>query len=148
MIDYQKLPKKRMAAMALIQNNKGQILIVKPHYHEGWLLPGGIIEENESPRNCCIREVREEIGVNITAEQILVIEYKKAIAEKTESIHFVFDGGTLTPDQIKLEESELTEFRFVDLFEAQKLTIAPISDRLPHALKALRENRILYLEVV
>jgi ADP-ribose pyrophosphatase YjhB (NUDIX family) len=59
---YKNLPKKRMAAGALILNKNNEILIVKPNYRDQWLIAGGVIEENESPKDACLREVKEEIG--------------------------------------------------------------------------------------
>lgn len=55
-------PKKRMTAAVLFLNTQNEILIVKPVYRERWLLPGGIVEKDESPRQACIREIREELG--------------------------------------------------------------------------------------
>ena len=49
--------KKVMAAAALIQNDLGALLIVKPNYRDGWLLPGGMVELNESPKRACQREI-------------------------------------------------------------------------------------------
>jgi 8-oxo-dGTP diphosphatase len=36
------LPKKQVGTAVLLFNTKGEILIVKPDYKEGWLVPGGI----------------------------------------------------------------------------------------------------------
>jgi 8-oxo-dGTP pyrophosphatase MutT (NUDIX family) len=35
--------------------------LLEPTYKEDWEIPGGIIEENESPREACKREVLEEL---------------------------------------------------------------------------------------
>ena len=67
----EKLPKKRMAAAALFLNEQHEILIVKPIYRELWLLPGGVVEEGESPRQACIREIREELGLVIAVGRFL-----------------------------------------------------------------------------
>ena len=52
---YKNLPKKRMAAGALIFNNQEEILFVKPGYKDHWSIPGGVIEKNESPKAACLR---------------------------------------------------------------------------------------------
>ncbi len=146
MVDYSKISMKRIAAMALILNAEDDILIVKPKYHEGWLLPGGIIEGNESPRNACIREVQEEIGIVITPKELLIVDYKDSQGEKSEAIHFVFNGGKLETTEIKLQEEELSEYRFVNLRTAEKLTIQPISQRLKYAIEAIKNGKTFYLE--
>lgn len=56
---YKGLPKKRMGVGALFLNDKNEILIVKPSYKDHWSVPGGVVDENESPRQACIREVKK-----------------------------------------------------------------------------------------
>ena len=43
--DYDALPKKRMAAGALLLNEQGQILIVKPTYRSDRLLPKALLQQ-------------------------------------------------------------------------------------------------------
>ena len=70
-----KLPKKRMGAGCLFFNHEGKILILKPTYKDNWLLPGGVIEANESPRQACIREVKEETGIDCQPTRLLCVDY-------------------------------------------------------------------------
>jgi 8-oxo-dGTP pyrophosphatase MutT (NUDIX family) len=37
------------------------VLLLEPTYKNDWEIPGGIIEDNESPKECCEREVFEEL---------------------------------------------------------------------------------------
>ena len=43
------LPKKQVGVAVLLFNSKNELLIVKPDYREGWLVPGGVTDEDESP---------------------------------------------------------------------------------------------------
>ena len=127
------LPKKRMAAGALIRDEYGNILIVKPIYRADWLIPGGHVEANESPRVAAIREIVEEIGLDIQVSRLLAIEYQHAYADTSESLQFLFDGGVLTPAQIediKLPADELSEWRFVPVDTALQLLAPKLAQRI------------------
>jgi ADP-ribose pyrophosphatase YjhB (NUDIX family) len=53
------LPKKRISAGCLFFDDRGRLLVVNPTYKDTWEIPGGVVEENESPREAVIREVVE-----------------------------------------------------------------------------------------
>ena len=147
--NYQALPKKRMASNALFLNEEGKILIVKPTYRRDWLLPGGIIEEHESPYAACIREIREELGLDIPLGRLLCVEYLSEEGEQTECVQFSFSGGMLGEMQIRgiqLPFDELSEYLFSPLEDAVRLLSPKLSKRLPYCLQALRENLTVYLE--
>ena len=143
------LPKKRMAAGCLFYNSKNQVLIVQPTYKPHWEIPGGVTEQNESPRDCAAREVLEELGLEVSVGRLLVVDYTSQNEEYTEALMWVFDGGILSNIQIssiKLPDSELKSFRFVDLLELKQFVIPRMFSRLEQALCAVLNNQTLYLE--
>lgn len=145
---YKSLPRKRMGAIAIIFNQKGELLIVKPTYKERWLFPGGAVEENESPMSACIREMKEELGIQMTRLSLLVVDYMSE-GEKDESVQFVFFGGELSVESaIRVDGKEITEYRFVSFDEAVQL-LGPgrsLAKRLPACLTAIQEQHPAYLE--
>lgn len=147
--NYAAMSKKRMAVSALFLNQKGEVLIVKPTYRQDWLLPGGLVEEYESPRKACDREISEELNLSISFTRLLCIEYHSNDTMQTESVQFVFYGGLLEEPQlpsITLQKTELSEYRFVPREEAQHLLSCKLARRLPYCFQALEENTTLYLE--
>ncbi|MCD8139036.1 MAG: NUDIX domain-containing protein [Planctomycetaceae bacterium] len=55
---------KHFTASAVIQHD-GKILLVWHNKLSMWLYPGGHIEQNETPDECLIREVKEETGLDV-----------------------------------------------------------------------------------
>ncbi len=146
---FKSLPTKRMGAGALFSDTRGNILIVKPSYKDSWEVPGGVVENNESPRKAAEREIQEEIGLEKHLSQLLCVDYQDAFGIKTESLMFIFDGGVLSDAEIKsikLDEKELTEFRFVSIDEASKLLTPVLARRIQQAVIAKAQKSGVYLE--
>jgi len=110
------LPTLYAAAAALFTDQAGRVLLVKPNYRDHWSLPGGILEDGEPPHVGCAREVAEEIGLTITPGRLLAVDWNAPHGVRLKPvIHFVFDGDTLSQEQIEqivLQEEELDDYRF------------------------------------
>lgn len=127
------LPKKRMAASALIRDTHGNVLIVKPTYRADWLVPGGSVEADESPFRAAQRETEEEVGLKLDLLRLLLVDYQPASEDTNESLQFVFDGGTIDAQQIaqiKLPLDELSEWRLVPLETAVQLLAPKLARRI------------------
>jgi mutator protein MutT len=106
---------------ALIFHN-GKLLITQRHAaaHLGglWEFPGGKREANETFEQCLVREIREELGIEISVGKLFE-EITHAYAEKTVRLKFFnceFLSGepqTLGCAAFKwIEKSELTDYEF------------------------------------
>jgi 8-oxo-dGTP diphosphatase len=64
----------RVATAVIVE--KGKLLLAHrfPHVHlpDLWEFPGGKIEGDETPEECAVREVREELGIEIAIEGLLL----------------------------------------------------------------------------
>ena len=111
-----------MAAGAVILDESGRVLLVQPGYYPGrWLMPGGGAEPADSPRLACERELREELGIDITVGGLLAVDWIPASSQGFAELIYVFDGGRLTARQagsIRVPEGELAAYRFMTLTEA------------------------------
>ncbi len=144
---------KPMAAAALIQNDAGAPLIVEPNYRKGWLLPGGMVELDESPKQACRREIKEEVGLELQVGRLLCVDNQSVEDHNdqhgVESLKFLFDGGVVTRAQtasIVLQEDELNAHAFVSHAEALRKLSRALSRRTRHALAAQRTGQTFYLE--
>ncbi len=141
------LPKKRAASGALFFDENNAILMVKPTYKTTWEIVGGVVESNESPINACIREIKEEIGLNVATLTLLCLEYQ--LTEYDDSFMFIFNGGLLSQEtitQLHIDQQEISEYRFIPLDEVNNFTSARLSKRIQMATKALESNNIIYFE--
>jgi 8-oxo-dGTP diphosphatase len=132
---YAALPMKRMGAGILLSNATGRVLLVRPTYKPTWEIPGGVVEIDESPRDCVARELVEERGSSLPVGRLLCIDWVAAGAPKTEGLMLIYDGGLIadrTADTIRLPADELSEYRFADLESSSNL----ISDRMARRLRA------------
>jgi 8-oxo-dGTP pyrophosphatase MutT (NUDIX family) len=146
---FASLPRKTVGAFVLLTNEAGQLLVVNPNYKPDWSLPGGSVDEHESPRTAALREAKEEVGIALNTLSLAAIEYTTEKPPRSESLQFVFDGGVLTPDQcarIVLQTEELSEYRFVDVTEAIGLLNERQGPRIQPALEARKRGGVAYLE--
>ena len=144
---YSALATKRVGAGCVFLDEAGRILLVNPTYKPGWELPGGAVEENESPYDAARREVREELGLDIRPGRLLVLDYRQAVdGVRGDSLMMLFSGGTLTSaeaEAIVLPQEELSEWRFVPAEDLDHYLIPVMARRLRHCLA---RSSSLYLE--
>ncbi|MEY3784332.1 MAG: hypothetical protein RLZZ230_654 [Candidatus Parcubacteria bacterium] len=143
------LPKKQVGTAVLFFNEKEELLILKPNYKDGWLVPGGSTEDNESPLQSAIRETKEEIGLNITKLQLVGLYYGHKKGFFSDSLKFVFYGGTLNTEQvskIKLQTEELDEYIFISTQNAISLLSPSLQKSIPACLEAIKNNTVAYIE--
>lgn len=130
---HKQLPKKRSAACILLFDDDGRLLIVKPSYRHHWLVPGGIVENNESPWTAARREAHEETGLVIEQLRLVVIDWKSSDDQYDDSLHYVFDGGRLEKRQqssIRCDGVEIVEHRFAPKEEALDLLDPDLARRI------------------
>jgi ADP-ribose pyrophosphatase YjhB (NUDIX family) len=113
------------AAGAIIQD--GKILLVR-HLSKKWHIPGGLQHLGEPIQQTVQREIREELGLELeTAELISVYSSSQWQTEylsgdKVQQLLFFFRmRGELT--EIKLQESELSEYQFFALVDIPENTM-------------------------
>lgn len=135
-----KQARKRVAADVVIRDDTGHVLLVNPSYKDCWDIPGGMVEANEAPRAAAERELREELGLSITAGRLLVVDWVPPRGPWDDQLLFVFDGGTLAADRvatIHTTDDELIGFAFFAVTGGAQLLRSDVAARLGRALHAL-----------
>ena len=62
-----------LAADGFVRDAAGRVLLIRrknPPSAGSWALPGGFVEENEDPRDACVRELKEETGLDVVVERL------------------------------------------------------------------------------
>jgi mutator protein MutT len=116
----------------LILRNK-QILLLYRKDEEYWEVPGGKVEEDESPTQAAVREAKEEIGVEIELKK----PFYSGEFQKNEEIFlwhaYVSEIKNGEPD---IQEDKFRELKWIEPGELDELDLAP---NLEMVLPALRK---------
>jgi 8-oxo-dGTP diphosphatase len=141
---------KMLAGAGLIfRDSRDRVLLVHTTYGDQlWELPGGGLEPGELPPDGAVREVREELGVEATAGNLLVADLVPCILPDGQPAllaNWLFDGGVLDPAQIRPDHVEVDEARFCDREERHQLLLEHMARRVDQCLEALSTGRARYL---
>jgi len=147
---FHALAKVATAAGALITKANGHVLACQPNYRPIWVLPGGTVNPDETPRDCAAREVREELGIDVVLGRLLAVDWVPRMPLWNSPMHyFLFDGGVLddeTAARIRPQEEELLGAYFMPPDEAAARIGPNQGNRLLLALDARVNGKTLYLE--
>ena len=135
----------RVAAGVLYRDNAGRVLLVKPTYKDGWEIPGGYVEQGESPHAAAVREVAEELGADLDVSELLVLDWAPHPAEG-DKLLVIFRGRTLDQadvDRLRLDTAEIAEARFFPVEQLADLMPARLARRVA---EAARQDSRIYLE--
>ncbi|MCZ7461728.1 NUDIX hydrolase [Streptomyces sp. WMMC940] len=140
-----------LAAGVLLFDEQDRVLLVDPTYKPGWEFPGGVVEAGEAPARAGIREVAEEIGIELGAvPRLLVVDWEPPRPPGYGGLRLLFDGGRLTGDdaaeRVSLPGAELRDWRFASEEEAAGMLPPVRYERLRWALRARERGTVLNLE--
>ena len=138
---------------------KDKVLLRKHDKYKIWLSVGGHIELDEDPNQAAIREVKEEVGLNVKIADSRIFKsdtgkYKELVSPRFLSRHYINDNhehitmvyfATSDTDEIKSSDDEKSE-------ESKWFTAEELNDKnyglkenvLFYAKKALEELAIKY----
>ncbi|MFF5090719.1 NUDIX domain-containing protein [Streptomyces niveus] len=137
-----------MAAGALFFNEAGHVLLVEPTYKDYRDIPGGYVQQGESPLQTCIREVHEELDITPPIGRLLAMDWAPSDAEG-DKILYLFDGGVLDQvllDRIVFKDGEIRAVAFHPVSEISRLTIPRLARRIEQAVQARERDETVYLE--
>src|SRR3989339_589084 len=116
----------RATVGAFIENKEGKILLIRsPKWKEGlWLCPSGGIEYGESPIEACIRETKEETGLDVKDPEFIQVVSMVEPKEFHKPMHFVGIDYKFTlvdeNQELQLDTREVLEAGWFDKEEIVK----------------------------
>lgn len=110
-----KLPKRLSSAAIILEDDDGRAVFVKANYKSYWTFPGGVVDPGETPKQAAVREVREEVNVEVDIETVQFVAVANRSSDVASTYQFVFQ--TKLPvgarETIRIQASEIDEYDFV-----------------------------------
>lgn len=108
-------------AGCIIKNEQGKILLL--HRDDGrykqWEIPGGKIEKGEEPEAAAIREIKEELDIEVVIDTNIG---EKEFTERDRQLHYIWYSAKSGQGQPKVNESQtFDEFGYFSLDEMRKM---------------------------
>lgn len=97
------------ATMKAILGYKDGYVLVRQEGDDKWILPGGRLDFGETPDECLIREVKEEIGVDCEIEKIISVDAYQGKVGKVAKL-FVFYLAKVQENQEVQVDNEIAEY--------------------------------------
>jgi 8-oxo-dGTP diphosphatase len=129
-----------VAAIALIDAND-QVLIAKrpkkKHLAGLWEFPGGKIEKNESPENALVREIKEELNININNKCIAPLTFSEFKYEEFNLLLLLYICRRWDGTPMSMENNSI---RWVKANKLREYNMPPADDSLIYSLQDLLLN--------
>ncbi len=114
--------------------NKNTILLLHRIKKDWYELPGGKIDEGESPQEAAIRELKEELTCDI---EILYKVGEKSFEENGETIGYIWFLANIKDGQIPTigEPEKFDEYIYIPLTDLSTITLSPNMKNFHQALR-------------
>ncbi len=105
--------------------HQGRILLVRNSYVKYFSLPGGYVREGETGRQAAVRELREEVALNVPEERLeLALDRVRAWEGKQDRVE-LFRMDVDEPPRLQVDNREVVAARFFTPEEALQENLFP-----------------------
>ena len=129
-----------VAAIALIDAND-QVLIAKrpkkKHLAGLWEFPGVKVEKNESPENALVREIKEELNININNKCIAPLTFSEFKYEEFNLLLLLYICRRWDGTLMSMENNPI---KWVKANKLREYNMPPADDSLIYSLQDLLLN--------
>jgi ADP-ribose pyrophosphatase YjhB (NUDIX family) len=121
-VDHKPQNTPKLAVNAIVFNGQGEVLLAKRTDNGLWCIPGGHVDLGESLSKACLRELREETGLEAEVVKLVGVysdtknslHIAQGLEWHTVRVSFLckITGGTIRPSE---ETSEIKYFKLDQL---------------------------------
>lgn len=125
-----------LGARGIVLNDAREVLLVRHSYEQGWQLPGGGVEIDESPIEALRREVLEETGIEIVSEPLLLGSYHNREVSGRDHV-LVYRCDKSRPAPLETLSGEIDESGFFPIDDLPKGTTHGTKRRIAECFEGL-----------
>ena len=125
------LPTKRIIAQGLLRDADDRILLCRLTYKPEWDLPGGVVEVGESPADGLVRELQEELGITVSVNGLITVNWLPAWRGWDDACVMLFDLGVADASVTNTMHLQPNEIAGVEWCDEETIAL--------HATAAARE---------
>lgn len=107
---------------AVIRFEDGRIVLIKRGHDPfagQWAIPGGLVEYGETVEQACVREAKEETGLDIRLDRLVGVYSDPGRDPRGHTVSVVYlatpTGGTLRADSDAADAVTFSDWRSLDL---------------------------------
>jgi 8-oxo-dGTP pyrophosphatase MutT (NUDIX family) len=112
-----------VGTVVVIQDSAGAVLLLRERHHDGWGLPGGLINRGEQAVDAAIREVHEEIAITLDPADLGQPQVNTDPGARRVDIIFTLTADGLSPRPCEPEVLETRWFALDHLPELFEPTV-------------------------
>lgn len=138
-----RLPKKRLIAQGVLRTDGDRIVLCELVYKKDWDLPGGIVDPGESPADCVVREVREELGLEVAVQRLISVNWLPPYRGWDDALLCLFDLGYVpaqTLESATLQPREIKAVHWADAQTVVERTAPYTAEMIAEAAMGQREG--------
>lgn len=92
---------------------QNKLLLARLGYaHKSWVLPGGGIEKRETPEQAAVREVQEEVGLEILNPQYI---FERSNTRQYKKVTVFYYTITVDNEDVVIDGQEIVDARWFEL---------------------------------
>jgi 8-oxo-dGTP diphosphatase len=114
-------------AALCIRNDDGELLLVRKRGTTKFMQPGGKLEPGESAEHAAVRELEEELGIRVTADELIPMGTWHGIAANEEETFIDAAVFACATTQVPVIAAEIEEMLWLDPARAaERGDLAPL----------------------